>query len=54
MGNYVSYAANITGASDVQTTIQFARENNVRLFIKIQDTSKQCGFITAQYHLVFG
>lgn len=34
LGNYVSYAINVTGPSDVVKGIRFARENNVRLVIK--------------------
>ncbi len=34
LGNYVSYVVNVTGASDVQAALQFAKQNNVRIVIK--------------------
>lgn len=34
LGNYVSYAINISGPSDIVAGIKFSQENNVRLVIK--------------------
>lgn len=34
LGNYVDYAVNVTGVSDVAAAIQFASEKNVRLVIR--------------------
>ena len=34
LGNYAAYSINVTGADDVLTGIQFAKEKNVRLVIK--------------------
>jgi hypothetical protein len=34
LGNYVSYAINVTGQSDVQAGLRFAEANDVRLVIK--------------------
>lgn len=33
-GNYVEYAINVTGASDVAAGLKFAKEHNVRLVVK--------------------
>ncbi|KAK1243224.1 hypothetical protein MKX07_003852 [Trichoderma sp. CBMAI-0711] len=34
LGNYASYIINVTGPTDVQTGIAFAKKNNIRLVIK--------------------
>lgn len=34
LGNYVSYAVNVTGPEDIAATIRFARKNNIRLVIR--------------------
>jgi len=34
LGNYVSYAINVTGASDVVAGLKFAERENVRLVVK--------------------
>lgn len=34
LGNYVSYAVNATGASDVVAAVKFAQEYNIRFIIR--------------------
>lgn len=34
LGNYVSYAINVTGAADIQAAIRFASVNKVRLVVR--------------------
>lgn len=34
LGNYLNYAINVTGASDVQAGLKFAQDSNVRIVIK--------------------
>ncbi|EAQ89515.1 hypothetical protein CHGG_06134 [Chaetomium globosum CBS 148.51] len=34
LGNYVSYAVNVSGAADIQATVNFARTNKVRLVVR--------------------
>ncbi|ETS77837.1 hypothetical protein PFICI_09899 [Pestalotiopsis fici W106-1] len=34
LGNYVRYAVDVAGAEDIQATIAFARENNIRFVIR--------------------
>ncbi|THW92610.1 FAD binding domain protein [Aureobasidium pullulans] len=34
LGNYVSYAVNVTGPTDIAATIRFADKNNVRLVVR--------------------
>lgn len=34
LGNYVSYAVNVTSAQDIANTIKFARKNNIRFLVR--------------------
>ena len=34
LGNYVSYAVNVSSASDVAAAVTFANQNNVRLVVR--------------------
>lgn len=34
LGNYVSYAVNVSGAADIQAAVNFARTNKVRLVVR--------------------
>jgi hypothetical protein len=34
LGNYVAYAVDVAGVEDVQATIAFARDKNIRLVIR--------------------
>jgi FAD/FMN-containing dehydrogenase len=34
LGNYVSYAVNVTGAADVAAALHFAQTNNIRVVIR--------------------
>lgn len=34
LGNYVSYAVNVSGTDDVIATLNFAKSNNIRLVIR--------------------
>jgi FAD/FMN-containing dehydrogenase len=34
LGNYVSYAVNVSSKADVVATVKFARKNNVRFVIR--------------------
>lgn len=34
LGNYVSYAVEVTSAQDVAETINFARNNNIRFLVR--------------------
>lgn len=34
LGNYISYAVNVSTAADVVATINFAKKNNIRIVIR--------------------
>lgn len=34
LGNYVSYAVEVTSAQDIAETIKFARNNNIRFLVR--------------------
>jgi FAD/FMN-containing dehydrogenase len=34
LGNYVSYAVNVSSTADVVATVKFAKKNNIRLVIR--------------------
>ena len=34
LGNYVSYAVNVSSATDIAAAVKFAKQNNVRFVVK--------------------